>query len=441
MRTRMRYAAVAASILVSTALVGCDGGRTRPPQVSVRVMHAAPERGTIDFRREQRSETQLDYRQASGQMRFDEDEYEFNARITEPGSSGSNLLGSFSAVLSDGNEYVFVLTEPSGVFTPIVLENAVLDEDADTRIVAVHAAPSLEPMSVYVEPTGVDPSGVAPIGTLEFGDTLDDATRSPGDYRLLLTEAGNPSNILMRSGELELEAGRTHSFTIVDPTPDSIAPISVVSAGAGTGLLVDTSVRSRAHIINAAADGEPRDIYVDEDFTTPLAEAVPYLEEVYADFQQGERTFSVTPAGNPGTVEAESTTNAARTFHYTILIADEGGDLDVAATVDDRRPIANHARLRFLSAASDHEPLEIFLTEPDADISDRDSTVTLNAPGASQRLDLALGDYELVMRDFDTETIVAGPVPISLEEGTYTVLITNGAAPGTVELVYLEDFE
>lgn len=443
MRLRNRHTAAAALVLASIVLVGCESGRTRPPQVTVQVVHAAPERGEIQLRRIQREEARLDYREASARLRFDVDEYDFNAYIARPGTSSDwTLLGTFTVSLTQDSDYLFVLTEPNGTFEPIVVETPVVSQSDESRIVAVHAAPSLGPMSVYLEPADIDPTGVAPLGTLSFGETIDDGTRAPGDYRLVLTEAGNPENVLMTSAEFELVGGVPHSFTIVDPAGDSIAPISVVVTGAERGVLYDESVRALAHVINGAADGEPRDIYVGEDLSETLVAGAPALTEVLADLPTGEQTFSVTPAGNTGVVEAETETTIGVTRHYTFLITGEAGELRLTSTLDDRRVLAEHARLRVLNVANRLEPVEIFVLPPDSDLTDlRSPDVTLTVPGASQRMNLPIGEYDLVFRDRETEDIVAGPLRVSLGEGIYTLLIANGATPDSAEIIYIDGFE
>src|SRR5690606_11941620 len=145
--------------------------------------------------------------------RFDVDTYDFNAYVERPGTTDDwTLLATFPVSLTEDTDYLFVLTEADGAFKPIIVETPVVEESDRSRLVAVHAAPSLPPMSVYVEPPGIDPAGVAPLGTLSFDEAIDDTSRMPGEYRLLLTEAGNPENVLMTSAEFELAAGTRYAF-------------------------------------------------------------------------------------------------------------------------------------------------------------------------------------------------------------------------------------
>jgi hypothetical protein len=440
MRTPNRYAAMAALLLVSSALVGCDGGRTRPPPVTVRVVHAAPERPPIEFFRVRRNETQIDFRQVSGALRFDSDLYEFSAQTVDLSAAAPTLVGSFVQQLTPDHDYLFVLTEPNGVFTPIVVEKPI-HSGSESEIIAVHAAPSLSAMSLYIEQAGTDPVGAAPLGTLAFKDTIESATRAPGEYRLTLTDAGAPTNVQLRSGTFTLEAGQTYAFVIIDPADDSTAPISVTTVGLPVALLLDPSVPARAQVINAAADGEPRDLYLDDDFTAPLIAEAPHAAYAYGDVTFGEHTLTVTPAGNPGVIELEDTSTYARSRYHSILIAGAPGDLEMAQIVDDPRRLANQARLRVMNGASQHEELHFYIVEPGGEITGRQPAFGLRPPAISARGSVPPGDYDFFLRDPVTQSIVAGPISVALSEGIYSLLVLNGSTSSTVELVFLEDFE
>jgi len=440
MKPRTRYAALAAWLLVSSVLAGCEDGRTRPPSVTVRVVHAAPERSTLDFLREQRTEAQLDYRQASGQLVFDSDEYDFNVRALDPGGQTTTLIGNFSHTLVPENTYLFVITEAAGELVPIVIEKEPYDGDS-SEINAVHSAPSLGPMSLYLLPPGTPPAVGTEIGTLAFGETLDSATVEPGDYRLTLTEAGNPANVLMSSGTFELEGRRSYAYAILDPADDSHAAFSVVFLGGETTQLFDRGLQSSMTVLNAAADGEPRDVYVDEDFSEPVLAAAPHLvrsDDIPVAF--GSRDISVTPAGNPAAVEGENSGTFARARHHLVLIGGETGDLSIVSALDDRRRIIDQASVSFMNATVGYERLEFFLVPPDTDISDRLSSIVLDSPAMTPRVAFRPGDYELYVRELDGD-VLAGPEPVSVSgKGLYSILATNGAVAGTVDVVYYEDF-
>lgn len=440
MTSLTRYAAMAAWLLVASALTGCEGGRERPPGVTARVLHAAPARGTLNFLREQRNETQLDYRQASGTLFWDSDDYDFSVQAVDANGTTTTLLGGFSRTLVPDQQYFFVITEAAGELRPIIVEKTPFT-GTSAEIVAVHAAPSLGPMSIYVEPDGIVPSAVSPVGTLGFGEIIQPATRAPGDYRVSLTEAGNPTNVLMMSGIVSLGEGQSYTFTVLDPAEDSIAPVAVSVVGPESTLIFDDSTQSALTVINAAADGLARDVFVDDDFAAPVLAAVPALARSGpVDVVAGSRKLSVTPAGNAGAVEAEVTSTFARSRHHVALVGGDPGKLAVAFAVDERRRITDHARITFMNAATQFGTLEYFLVAPGTDVSTLSSSIVLNAPGMSTRFAFPPGDYELTVRELNGG-VLAGPVPVTMAgSGVYSVLTTNGAVPGTVDFVYFEDF-
>src|SRR5690606_840940 len=129
-----------------------------------------------------------------------------------------------------------------------------------------------------------------------------------------------------------------------------------------------------------------------------------------------------------------------RSRHTVALIAGEPGDVSVISTIDERRRIPDRARIAFMNGATQFEPLEVFLVPPGTDVSNFSSAVVLDVPGMSTRISVQPGEYEILLRDSDTNVVVAGPAPVTVDGGgLYTVLAVNGD-PGTVDLVYLEDF-
>ena len=440
MKSRTLFAATAAWLLVASVIAGCESGRERPPAVTVRVLHAAPQRATVNFLREQRNEAQLEYRQASAPLFFDADEYDFNVWALDATGDSSSLIGSFSRELVPDNRYFIALTEAAGEMTPIVVEVEPFS-GSSAEVIAIHAAPSLGPMSVYIEADGIVPSSVAAAGSIGFGESIQSVEREEGTYRLSLTEADNPANVLLTSGIFTLEDGQSYIFAILDPTEDSTTSMSVAFIGPEPTLLFDESVQSSLTVVNAAADGLPRDVYIDDDFSAPLLAAVPPFDRsADTPVAFGDRTISVTPAGDTGVVEDDITASLTRSRHHVAMIGGDPGELTVTFAVDERRRITGHSRIAFMNGATQLGDLEFFLVPPGTDLSQLVSTIVLDAPAMTARVTFPPGEYELIAREEDGP-VVGGPVPVTLSGGgIYAVLATNGATPGTVDFVYFDDF-
>src|SRR5690606_30768032 len=118
-----------------------DSGRKAPPDVGVRVLHAAPSYGDLAFMREQRVEATLAFKNQAA-FAFDADEYDFNVDLVGPAGARERVL-SFSRELSPGTTYTVVLTEIGGLVQPIVVEKEPFGGGSNAEASAVHAAGSL----------------------------------------------------------------------------------------------------------------------------------------------------------------------------------------------------------------------------------------------------------------------------------------------------------
>jgi hypothetical protein len=443
MPLRIRHLALAAALLAAATLVGCSEGRKQPPKTTVSVVDAAPTQGQIDFLREQRVEATLDYRAASSVLVFDEDEYSFNVRTTRPWDSSPQLLDTFSQQVQHGTDYLFVITEQSGAVTHLVFEKPTFSSTSEAEVQVIHAAPSGPAFDVFVTAPDAELAGATAIGSVAFEEATSPLDLAPGDYALALTEAGNPANVLFTSAPFTVAGGASLAFVVVQEAGEGLSPYSVVIAGTSTGGLVDKNAPAGLEIVNAAADGAARDVYLDDDFGAPLAAAVPSpAVAMQVTVAPGTRKLSVTPAGNPGVVEAEQSYAAAAGQRETALIAGDPGSLTVAGAQDDPRPIVGETRVRFMNAATLFTAIEVYIVTHGTDVTTVSPLVGLTVPAISGRVAIPPGTYDLVLRDPTTSTIVAGPQSLTFEDGgVASILVTNGADPGTANVVLLQGFD
>ncbi|HEX5419859.1 MAG TPA: DUF4397 domain-containing protein, partial [Gammaproteobacteria bacterium] len=402
--------------------------------------------------RVQHVEATLDFGATSGDLSFDEDTYDFHAQITPPGAATPTTVASFTQKVVQGTDYLFVLAEVSGAVQPLILATPTMTDTSQTQVAAVHAAPTIPSMDLYFVAPGADPASATPLGSLAFSGTLAPAGLAPGDYQLVLTDAGDPSMLDFRSQTMTLAAGAANDFVITEGDGEGLVPFSVVVSGPNGGILLDQNTPAGLEVVNAAADGAPRDLYLDGDYTAPVVSglASPGVSPPLK-IAPGDHTLDVTPAGNPGVVEIQQAFTAVQGGWQTGLIGGDPGSLAAVGVQDNRRPIAGEALIRFMDAATLFATgVNVYLAAPGTDTTTILPVVTLTTPGLSQRGAFAPGDYELSLRDasgnvipFSDENgnLVAEPQPVSLPEGLFTVLITNGTASGTARIVLLQGFQ
>jgi len=439
-------AKLAAALVACCALAACDStGRTRGPSTRVAAIHAAPSFGEISFLREERFVTgaeSLSYR-SSAVATFEVGQYDFNVDVLRPGAAGPERSLTFSETLQPDTDYFFVITENAGALAPIVAAAPSFDPASGSAQTAlVHAAPGFGAVDVYLTAPAANLSAANAIGTAAFMEALAPQTIAAGDYQLSLTEPGNPLNVLFSSPTLALAAGQDEMFVITDGGGEGVVPIHVVRLGGDLATLTDVNAVSAVRAINAASDGQPRDLVVDDDFAAPLFPALPYAEpSADAPTAPGARVLKATPAGNPGVVEGESGAALAPGRAHTVLVTGAAGDLDITTVMEDRRRIAGQASLRIFNGAGQFESLDFFILQPGVEI-DTVAPLSLAAGTFSAAGALPPGDFEITIRLAQTQTAAFGPLTVTVEGGgLYSVLAVNGATPDTADVVLFDDFQ
>jgi hypothetical protein len=162
----------------------------------------------------------------------------------------------------------------------------------------------------------------------------------------------------------------------------------------------------------------------------------------YATIPAGDHELNVTPAGNPGVLETEAAFTAPLGRLGTWLVSGEPGTVFAGFDVDDRRVLPNEAKLNLYDGSTEFDNVDVFIVEPGTDIDGVDPTMVTGALGTrvlGRRF--VPGNYELILRETDTDSVVGGPVDISLADGGYySVLLTNAAGGGALDVTLLDDF-
>jgi hypothetical protein len=428
------------AIVLGMGLAACDQGRKTPPRTTVRVVDAAPGAVALEFRREETGPASLAFR-SSIQRDYAEDTYNFTVAV--PGND--TLSGTtFRVQVVAGITYTFVLTELGGVIYPAILEIPDLPSDATVaRLAAFHGAQALPAFDFYVQPPGTALAAVTPVSSLAFGQASSSFDVALGDYRISLTAPGDPSNVMFESQTFSLAGGGISSLTLTGEAGDSAAPFSVLFTQVSTATLYDDDVGSQMRVLNAATDAAPRDVIINGG-TPPLFEAVPFAAPTeYRPVDSGNFAVAITPAGNPGVIEVESVVAPGGPFFETVLVTTgETGTLALTAWRDNNRRFPAASKLRVFNGASQFDAIDVHLVEPGTEIAPSFPFASMNRGDASMQSTVGPREYDLYITEFDTATVLFGPLSISLEaNGLYSLLVTNGANASTADVVLLDDFQ
>jgi hypothetical protein len=430
--------------LLALALTGCDQGRQTPPNVDVTVINAAPSYTSLTFvrARDLLNAITLQYRESTLQS-YNVDQYDFYVEHTATGSNTTNQLATFSSTLTAERAYQVVIAESGGTIQPIAIERPPFDPaSSSTEVSLVHAASTLANIDVYLEAPGTDLSAATALGAVDFLGDLPAATHAPGDFRLFLTAAGDPSTVIFESLTFTLAAGQSNSFVLTDGAGEGVADLVVLRVGAGAALLFDADEVAGVRVVNAVSDRADKDVYLDSDVTTPLFAALPFggVSDVQ-ELPYGSHVLNVTPTGNPGTVELAQTAGLGAGGIYTVIATGATGSVTGAVVLENRRPLADLARLQIINAAPTPGDLAFYIRVPDTDTAGLAPDAYTVAPTVTPLVDLPPGTYEFSVRNSDGTTLLAGPTPFTVAAGgNYGFLVLDAVGGSTVDVVLIDDF-
>lgn len=435
-----------ACIAALFAVAGCQGsGNDRPPPSYVNYFDAAPNLEAIEFRREQdfQNAVGLSYALGEARTRYDSGQYDFHLAYSTVNPNAQEV--DFSETLSPDKVYTFVAVAPNG--QPEVLKFAVdaLPTPTTQRFTLIHAFEGLGDLDVYWEAPGTLLSSAVPIGTISYGQDALPFEVTPGTYRLYLTTAGDPNDVLFESSNQTIVDApeRLIDDVLVVSDPAGQVTVNLIVSRVGYSRLGQDGVRSNVRVIQSINDGVDRDIYVDDTTSPPLFPAQPFgVISDYAEVDFGTRVVLATPVGNPGTEELSYPYSAISGGVHTVLIAtDSQGEIAAASILEDKRSIVGQATMTFFDGAGLFGDIYIYAVPPGTDITTLDPQLVMFAPGFSSRLPVTPGDYELWVKDGTTSAILAGPEAITVEDGgVYGIGFVNGAGGSTVDLVFYDDF-
>ena len=379
--SRLNVAMVAAMLLF--AACGSSNNETVTGKGSIRAINAAPDIGVVNFLIEELVLGSLDFKEISGTADYDNLQYDFNFDLLLPGDVEATRLMTHSLQVTADQEYTFAL---AGSFANPELflweqfgrdwDTELADAETGGTVVSVlkvsfgHVASNLGAVDAYLEIPGTSPEFATPRGTLVYGDLAPATEIEAGVYQLILTEAGNPGNILFASNPVQLNAAVSDLITIMDAGGTSTADISIRLMGQGVGLeIADLNTSAEFRAIHAAFGTGAVDVFVGDDFNKAIAEDLPFGgTSIATEIDLGAGDFNVTPADNLGVFLEQQQITVSQGALHTMLLVGLPGDMTSLVLTDDQRRLANFAKFRIMHGAVRFVLTDIYLLSAGSDI-------------------------------------------------------------------------
>jgi hypothetical protein len=430
----------------AASLLGACLETSRPTpsgEGNIRGLHAMSTAPDVNFLIEERSLGSIAYKATTSAEAFDDFTYNFRFETRLPGDAGVRRIAARSLAVVPDTDYVFVLTGTLGAPSILLWESPERQWAGTETVLEVavgHVAASVGEVDVFLAPLGTAPAVGQERGSLAFGERLPNFDVEDGDYVLTITAAGDPANVLFRSGTQGLNERTSILYTIQDADPSITSGISVRRVDqAGTSVEIsDPRLPPTRRFFHAALGVTNLDVVVDEDFAAPVVANLAFgTLSTDAPVPSGASTFSFTQAGNPGAVLLEDEDTVSANTRSTAFLTGPPGDLDIVSFSDDRRSIAGLAKLRITQVSTNFEDADLYLVTAGTDIAD----VNPNFPSIDSRvstgyLQLEAGSYELTVTVTGEKTVAAGPLALELANGDVVELaIVDTADPNLLDLV------
>jgi hypothetical protein len=448
MTTVRRYASFITCLLAAgLAFGGCTDSQ-RPEATgkgAVRAIHAVPTGSEVTFLIEERPLGNLSYKASTAAEDFDDLTYDFNFDSRTPGSTSLSRIATETVEIVPDRDYVFALTGTIASPSIVLWETEQRQWDGDEttfEVSAGHLASGSGELDVYFVEEGTDPAAGMARGTLSFGQRLPAFEVESGEYEVIVTTAGDPASVVFNSTSRDYGEQTSVLFTIQDADPSITTPISVrrVDPG-GSAELGDPQVRPTRRFFNAAFGSGSMDVYLDDDFVTPVVSNLEYAT-VSDDVPvpRGESTYTYTAAGNAGAILLEDEDTVGINTRGTNVVTGEPDDLAVAVFADNRRPLTGFGRVRVSQLSTDFELVDGYFLASGTDIADESPNLAgLGTATTSGYVTLDPGNFELTVTDTGEKTVLAGPVAIDVSSGSIReIAIVDTADPNVLQIVVYE---
>lgn len=209
-----------AAIVLGAAVVGCEGrtsGRlvTGPiGDVSVRVLNALPSSQAVDFLVDgQVAVSGVPLGGASRYVSLPIGTHQLQVRSSATGTT----LVSLTRDLTTQGAFSLVPAPGLSQFGALVIADDRTPVVGQARFRVVHAAAAPGPVSVFVTTPTADLGSATPIApALDFGLASGYISVPPGTYRVRVTLAGSPGQVLLDTGGVTVGSGAVRTLFLTD---------------------------------------------------------------------------------------------------------------------------------------------------------------------------------------------------------------------------------
>lgn len=395
---------------------------------TVRGINAVVQLDNVTFRIEEFALGGVPFKGSSATAPYDNLSYTFNFDLGVPGESAPRRLASRAVDVVDQQDYTFVLTGDATSQQIVLWERTqrdwVGDEDV-FEIIVGHLNTTLAAVDVYLVQTSqaVDPTTL--VGSVNFGEQLDAYEAGIGEYQVIVTTQGQPTDILFQSVPVTILGGQTYIAAAFDADPSITGPASLrlINQGGTAVELPDERFPGTAQFINASLGLGNIDIAIDGDFTNLAVTDLEYGEvSPDVDAPSALTPFTYVPTGNTMPLLEEDAV-VPRGSRDMIILSGPPDGLVTIQLESPRRGFSTSAQFRLVSTTTNLDFVDIYLLEPGTDINTVNPQFFAVGRGFNRVTTIAPGDLELTITELTGKTPVIPPQIVSLNANDFVEII------------------
>jgi hypothetical protein len=443
--------AVCASVLLAScggSSYNSNGTGTNKPITTgfLRLVNTLPDSPTLLAGLDGNTLTSVSFGQATALQQLATGKYAINVQYVDPDAKTVTLISKEQVTVNTNEqETVFIVGTLSDRHTKTVL-NPVPNIAAGNAEVQVMQTVQNQSLDVYLTDASADIGTSPKLATVAFDQTSDLTTVPSGaNYRLRVTEAGS-TTVLYDSGVFPISELTRVIFVVINYYGPGGSGFRVVQlSNQGSTNFPNEVLPVAFRVANMIPDLPLADLYIGPVAGTPAFAGVPFGTVATAQlFAPGILNCTLTPAGDPTTVLFTGSgcsviVTAGET--RTLVLTKAGLAVVSRASVDNTRPISSEGQLQIINAAPSSAQPDMFLIAAGGSLTGATAKV-VNQPLLSIASAVAsAGDYDVAFTATASTTAIAGPVPLTIENGgIYTVYAIDAAGGGPPYQVVITTF-
>ncbi len=414
--------------LSANFLLGACGGESSLPvatgKASITAINAIHGSPVLSFLIEERTLGVVPYKGTLPAATYDDLEYIFNFELFIAGDNDVTRIASQSIDFIADQHYTLLASGSLAAPTLTVWETAVRSfGSADTVFQSrfAHTSDSLGSIDVYFALEGVAPVQGEQVATLAFGEISAPFDYESAEYVVILTTAGDATDILYQSSASFVLARTNMIVSPFDGDANDTSPIVVraLNIAGGAATFSDPSYPSTLEFLHGAWDLGSSDVYDDEALTSQVLSNHTFRQLTPAtDIASGDYEFFYTPFGETTTVSLQTAFTASTGLHFRVIATGTGGTYSTLNVGLNRRSINTAVKLNFLSTSSNYDFLDLYVVEADATIEGTLPFKTgIISRQASAPYQMVPGSYDLYLTRFIERETIAGPFRLDVALG------------------------